>query len=347
MTIRLRTTSAFLAVALVAAAGGTALADHSPDPRGSGPADRPVDAACDRFWPNTSSSVTLENVVVPTEGGESVHGCLAFPTEGTVDTLVVMVHGLGHTVQNAWSHHLVEAAEHGAAAISVNFRDNFGFPSLRGAEDTIHATQMALARFPGVTNTILVGTSMGGNISGTAIHEAPRLNGGEGLYDWWVDIEGLTNLAESYVEARAALPAVAAGMERDAGGSPAQVPAEYARRSPVLNADKMAATGLRGVVATHGPVDGLVPYWQAVSMVQELRRNGVPTRFITTTRGSGHWDDTTAFGYAGLQATNNSTVDLAGHGWEGDRSHPVVAAGMEQVLSLIGGETLVDSDIYL
>lgn len=328
--------------ALVAAV--PALAHHGDAPPNS--AAKPVDAACDHFWPNDDPAVVLTDIVVGTEAGEQVHGCLAHPTTGSPTDLVVFVHGSGHTVQNAWAHHMVEVAQHGAVAVGVNFRDNFGFPTMWGAEDTIHATLDALDRFPSIERTILFGTSMGGAISGTAISEAPRFTGGGGLYDIWIDVEGVSNVTETWAEATAIGHPAGPGIERDAGGRPHEVPAEYARRSPVTRGADMAAAGLEQAILVHAPFDGLVAYWQGQSMNAALRGAGIPTRFTTVARGSGSYDDSTAFDLFSpqLEQANQSTVDLAGHAWEGDRDHPVNEAAFGHLITLLAGGDVAPGD---
>lgn len=287
-----------------------------------------------------------------TSGGEQLHACLAYPAAGeaTVERLVVVAHGLGWTVQAGWSHHMVEIVERtdATAVVATNYRDNFQFPAMQGAEDTVRVTQLAQERFSSVEETILVGVSMGGTISGTALHIAPEL-AGEGLYDHWFDLEGLTNLFESYAEARAvgvAVPFaadVADDIEDDAGGTPAEVPQAYVERSPALNAEAMAAAGLESAVVVHAVNDGLVPYDQAREMADALVDAGVPVELHTILRdGPDQTSGTTPTSHAldPSEDPNEQHLDLAGHASEADRGHPVMDVGLERLIGLLGGDSV-------
>lgn len=301
-----------------------------------------------------TSSVIVEDVVLES-GGETVHGCFAFPADGTatVDTLVVMVHGFGHTVQASWVPHMIETVESrsGVAAVAMNFRDNFGFPIFRGAEDTIRGTHYALDRLPDVDTTILYSISLGAAIGGTAIHIAPDYNDGAGLYDHWFAIEPAANPLETYIAAKAVAPFIpigktaSEGMERDAGGNPAEAPEAWALRIPVLHTAAMKATGLQDVVVVHGLNDGLVPYDQGRGLVQALRAADVPVEMHSVARGApDHTSGTTPTSHAGQPQydPNEQVLHLAGHGSEADRDHIVTATGLERLFAFLGGASVED-----
>ncbi len=300
--------------------------------------------------PSPSAAVTMQTIVLPYAEVPDVHACLATPASGTteVDKLVVIAHGLGWTVQAGWLDHMaliVETAED-TAVVATNYRDNFGFPAVRGAEDLVRATQAAKAELPELETTVLLGVSMGGAVSGTAIHIAPTMNGGQGLFDHWVDAEGVTNLFETYAEARAVgigIPFaadVADGIERDAGGTPAEVPEAYTARSPAMNAEAMAAAGLQDAIVIHSVNDGLVPYDQAREMVDAFVAAGIPVQLETVLRGP--VDQTagttpTSHALPADQDPNEQHLHLAGHASEADGDHPIMAIALQRVLELLDG----------
>lgn len=211
-------------------------------------------------------------------------------------------------------------------AVSTNYRDNLGLPSQRGAEDTIALTRATLARFPSIKTVYALGVSMGGNVCGNAVTLSARQSPvGKSLYDFWVDVEGLTNLSESWTEGRAALPDAAAGMERDAGG-------------------------MRAVAVIHGFNDGLVPYNQAREMALALQQAGIPTQLFNVVFDSPTQDSgTTLTGDLGLvtggqapDANDAAGLNLTGHGWEGDYDHPVIRAGFDQLARMLDGRFPTD-----
>lgn len=283
--------------------------------------------------------VVMEELVMTTRDGTNVTGRLAYVNGTDPTTLVVMVHGQGNTVEGAWLGHIRETASHGVAVVAVNFRDNMGFPAMQGAEDTIDATHLAKARFPSVTRVLLFGVSMGGCISGIAAAEAP------GLYDYWFNVEGVANLYETYAEAKGVGHPAAAGIERDAGGTPQQVPTEYARRSPALRASDLAY--LDGVFMVHAVNDGLVPYDQAIEMNAALHAANIPTMFVTVGRENpDHTTHTTGTGQiARLVGINDPNewntlglkAHLAGHSWEGDRDSIVMREAFTALFDVIHG----------
>lgn len=277
---------------------------------------------------------------------ESVQYTLAAVPGSSPSKLVVFCHGLGHTVEDAWLGHMRRTVSPDIAVVSTNYRDNFGFPSLRGAEDTIAATRAALARFPSVTTVYALGVSMGGNICGNAISESAKASPtGKSLYDYWVDVEGLSNLTESWTEGRIALPDVAAAIERDAGGTPLDQPEAYVRRSPALNAQTMKSGGVRAVAVIHGFNDGLVPYNQGREMATALLAAGIPVQFVNVvfdsaaqTSGTTLTGAVSGFSGGAVPDINEALgLNLTGHGFEGDYGHPVIRAGFDQLQRMLDG----------
>lgn len=303
-------------------------------------------SACPSGRDNSPTDLQLQSSA-RTSDGETVRSTLAFVPDSQPTKLVVFCHGYGQTVEGAWLGHMKRTASSDIAVVSTNYRDNLGFPSLRGAEDTIIATRNALARFPSIKTVYALGVSLGGNVCGNAITESAKQSPtGKSLYDYWVDVEGLVNLNESWLEAKAALPAAAEAMERDAGGTPADQPQEYVRRSPALNAQTMKSGGLQAVAVIHGFNDGLVPYNQAREMTTALILAGIPTQMINVIfDGPEQTSGTTLTGGLALltggeapDVNNELGLNLTGHGWEGDYGHPVIRAGFDQLQLMLDGK---------
>lgn len=266
---------------------------------------------------------------------DGVEAFLAYPADpGGVDTLVVMAHGYRHNATGSWWPHMQAVVAHGAAALAMDYRDNSGMPILRGAEDMNLATEGALARLAAagfmIDRVVAFGVSLGGAVSGVAVAESD-------LYDVWFDIEGITQLHESWAEARAALPAAADAIERDTGCSFAVCPDEFARRSPAQRAADFV--GLDAVYVIHALYDGLVPYDQGAQMAGALAAQGVNTRFVTVLRGEEGSDQDTTPGSHALGAENpvEQAHGLSGHGTESDAQQAVMATSFELLWALLAG----------
>lgn len=322
----------------------------------------------------------MERVRVNTVDGQSVGALLGY-VPGTEPTrLVVFCHGATHTVEEAWVGAVRNTVRADTAVIASNYRgderiaaDFTPFQILAGAEDSIAATQLALARFPSIETVFLFGVSLGGAVSGTAITESMKVTpDGSSLYDYWISLEGVSNLAEYWVpvavfaQANPLATALLAGVEDDPGGTPVEKPQEYLRRSPALRAQEMKTGALRAAVVVHGANDGIVPYDQSRQMAAALIIAGVPVHFITVLRDAdgqpsgtgdrfaGHGVNGTLTGLVtgalGLEDPNDDTFQFTGHGDEADYAHPVMRTGFEELQKMLDGielpgpysETVVD-----
>ncbi len=292
------------------------------------------------------SNAAVVQTAAPATVGKSttgdVGGLLAY-VPGTAPTrLVVFCHGLGHTVEASWYPAVVDFADADTAVVTTNYRDNDQLPVLRAAHDTLAATLVAKQRFPSVRTVYLLGVSLGGAVSGTALVEAAHASAdGRGLFDYWVDVVGLSNLSEAWAEGTAVVPEFAAYIEAETGGTPLSVPDEYVRRSPALRAQEMAALGLRAAVVVHDLNDGLVVANQGHEMALALLAAGVPVQVFNVLRvGDGQDPGTTGTGalagFLGLDDPNN-LIRLAGHGSEADYAHPVIRTGFEQLRLMLDG----------
>lgn len=270
-------------------------------------------------------------------------GMLGYMQGSAPDKLVVFAHGLGHDVFRSWTQYVVRTVREDVAVVTTNYRDNDRFPILRGAHDTIAGTQLALARFPTVKTVYLLGISMGGGVSGTALTESVHVTGdGSGLYDYWIALEPFTNMYEGYAEASAALPEIAAYMEEETGGTPLSHPEAYQRMSPALRAQDMAQAGLRAAVIVHGFNDGLVAYNMGREMWGALVGVGVPSQFFNILRAEEGQDAGTdgtglVTSILGLPDPNDD-LGFAGHADEADAPHPVMRVGFEQLDLMLAGE---------
>jgi hypothetical protein len=231
--------------------------------------------------------------------------------------------------------------------VATDYRDNLGFPTLRGAYDTIAATEYALEKFPSIDTVYLFGVSMGGAVSGTAIVESAAISDdGKALYDYWITAEGVSQLVETYGEAKAAAEATgnatamaaAAGIERDTGGTPAECPLAYQRRSPALHAAQMQLGGVQAATVIHPVNDGLVPHNQGREMAGALTTAGIATQFFTVVGiPEGQDPGTTGTGTLGAGEADG-TLNLAGHGSEADATHPVMRTAFEQLRKMLDGQ---------
>lgn len=298
-------------------------------------------------------------------GGEALSGLYALP-EAPATQLVVFAHGYRNT-SAAWIPHLERfARDHGVVAVAMDYRGtgpvdpvrgNYrGFPIANGAEDSIAAAKHFLAACSTLTKVFILGVSMGGNVSGFAVAEQPKRADGMPLFDYWIEVEGVTNITETYFEARAAsaggdqyIVGARDDIQAENGGTFEEMPEEYLRRTIVARAGDIAASGVKGVVVVHGVDDGLVPYNQAREMVVALRAAGVPTDvFTVVSRGGGETGTTMTghvagplFGALGLEPYESP---LPGHGWEGSTTHAVIKTGLDRLGALLANQLVLGRD---
>jgi predicted alpha/beta-hydrolase family hydrolase len=284
-------------------------------------------------------------------GGEPATGLVALPAAAP-SGIVAFAHGYGHT-SRSWAEHLERTArDHGVVALAMDYRgtefdpaeevpSSRGWQVAEGAEDTIAATQRYEAACDVVGPVVIFGVSMGGNASGlTAAAGATRIDGTP-LYDWWFNVEGATNVVETYHEARALAPVNAfaadavADIERQMGGTFEEVPEAYLERAVVTRAADIAAAGVRGVVHVHGVDDGLVPYNQTLEMVRALDAAGVPSEVHTIIRRGEGEAGTTASGTVLGSAVPTYEPPLAGHASERSTTHAVMRTAFARLGQLL------------
>jgi hypothetical protein len=169
-----------------------------------------------------------------------------------------------------------------------------GWRVIEGAQDSIAATRLFQSACPGSSSFVnsVFGLSMGGNMSGIAVSSGATRPGGAPLFNYWFDVAGVTDVPELYTEATAisllplggiqtiAKDALSA-MQAEFGGSPLTALPAYLGNSPVLRTSQMKSSGLRGVVISHGVLDGEVTSDNSVQMLAALALAGIPVNFYT------------------------------------------------------------------
>ena len=293
-----------------------------------------------------------------TDGLLGLSGLYASPRKAP-KTLVVFGHGYRKPATVYWDANLRKTAKMGALAVAMDYRGIGGSPDYRGwniesgARDSITAGRFFLRSCPSIRRVVLVGVSMGGNVTGYALAAKAKRPGGGPLFDHWVNVEGAANVTETYLEASTIAPAnaYAAGakgdIERPMGGTLAQRPDEYRHKSIVNRAGDIAASDVKGVLTIHAVEDGLVPYDQAVEMVAALRQNGVPTSFWTiTTRGEGE-AGTTISGYATGPIAPSFQSPFAGHAAEESQTHVTMRLTFQLLEGLVKGGDVGDGNVVV
>jgi hypothetical protein len=275
---------------------------------------------------------------------------------------VVFSHGYGHSSYSWQEHARRAAAELGVIAVAMDGRglhildtekkpgipNTAGWPVQQAAEDGIAAAQMFEAACPTATTIVNYGVSLGGNTSGImAAAGAKRADGTTPLFDWWVDIEGVNNLIETYMEARAASPSAAADIEEQTGGPIESNRDAFTARTNVLRAADMKAAGLKGVVLVQGVDDGLVPYNQSQEMFHALSAVGIPAQYFTVTLKSDESErETTGTGIVGSRIDPAYRSPLAGHTSEMSTTHIVSVTGFERLDAIFAGAPPACTRLY-
>ena len=311
----------------------------------------PASAAC------TDSNDEAAQLAV-TVDKQRASGWVALPA-GKPKGIVAFAHGYGHSGLS-WVHHIRWAArELGVIAVAMDYRGakmsppkkDGDLPSSRGwnvsagAADTIAASRLYEACVPDAVNVIF-GVSMGGNTSGLIVADGPQRAGGKRpLFDYWVDVEGVTNVISTYLSARAVAPYLETArnatedISAEMGGPIEAVPQVYLERSIVTRGEDIAAGGLKGVVMVHGVEDGTVGYDQTREMAAVLDDVGVPAQVFTVLRKNSQSErDSTYSSYVGNLADPKYKSPFAGHASEKSTVHSVMKTALERLVALYAGE---------
>jgi hypothetical protein len=231
--------------------------------------------------------------------GQPATGLYSLPA-GPVRGIVVVGHG--HTGDAHSEAGLVQeiASSDNVIALAMDYRGTnpttrFGWRVIEGAQDSIAATQLfdRACRGSGAFTNVVLGISMGGNMSGIAVSSGARRHDGAPLYDYWFDVSGVTNVPEIYADAQAIsvvpnTPLSSTGttamaeMQQEFGGTPSSNPLAYLANSPVLRTAGMKASGIKGVVISHGVIDGEVTSDMSDQMALALALSGMPVDLNTS-----------------------------------------------------------------
>jgi hypothetical protein len=321
----------------------------------------------DHANPAASTNLTPRTQDIPAFHG--LRGHYSLPKTHKPKTLVVMFHGHDNN-SDSWVCHLLDASQnHGAVAVAMDYRgtgwtgldgkskpsEDRGWFVKEGAEDSIFAADYFLKKFPSIRNVEAFSISLGSNVGGIAVAaNAKRPKTGAPLFDYWVNIEGVTSLIEEYYAASAVALAGNAGgaeakeeIEKECGGTPADNPACYREITVLARTQDIVSSGLKGVINVQGIDDGLVPHNQSEEMTAALRVAGIPTDYYIALRRNDWQNPATAEPQGGTTLSANAfgpvfsgagqtyPAPLAGHGWEGSNTQIVVATGFAKLWSLL------------
>jgi hypothetical protein len=264
---------------------------------------------------------------------------------------VLLVFAHGYQASSAsWTDHLSQAYQHGDAAVAMDyhgtdFQTNDVWKVKEGAQDMIAAARLFLSRCRSIKKVVMFGVSMGGNSSGLAIAAQARRRDGSPLFDYWFDVEGVANLLEEYMGARALAPSgnkLAAGAVTaiqdecggppEAGGSVAQC---YQQLTLTSRPQDIRASGVTAVVMVHAVEDGEVPSDQTKQLSTELRALGVTTDvYDVLRRNAGETNSELSL----LEYANPPFADpFAGHTGESTSTTAVMGTALTLLWGLLDG----------
>jgi hypothetical protein len=313
----------------------------------------------------TDSAVRLDMQVRAGDTGqlEDAFGYYAVPSTRPRG-IVVFAHGHSNSAWK-WRPMLAAQAEKlGVIAVAMDYRrqtfpggditrSSYGWRVREGAEDSIAAGQLfedkCLSKLKGPRLPIVMyGVSMGGNTSGLAVAAKPERSDGSPLFDYWFDIEGATNVIETYLEARAVAgpplnnqtgQTAVKEIEEEMGGTLEDRFGVYLQHAVVKRSDDIKASGLKGVVMVHGADDGTVPYNQSAEMFATLVGQRLPTDFFTVLRhGDAPSGNTLEDTFTISSRIEGYNSPLTGHGDENDPTQPVIRTGLDRLAALFDGQ---------
>jgi hypothetical protein len=249
------------------------------------------------------SAIQTLNITV---GGVPTYGYYSLPSS-TPKGVVVLGHGYPTTAQSMVPLMPGIAQRDGVIVVAMDYHGTVdlegptgttsrGWKVSEGAADSVAATRLFNSTCQSLNPTRFVnsafGVSMGGNMSGLAVSEHATRTDGSPLFDYWFDVAGVTNVPEIYTDATAISLVPLGGIQTTGANAKADIEAEmgspilnlatYLNRSPALRASQMKSSGLKGVVISHGVLDGEVTSDQSDQMLAALALAGVPTDFYTS-----------------------------------------------------------------
>ena len=259
-------------------------------------------------------------------GGERTFGYFALPRRKPRG-LVVFGHGYTYSAIS-WRPILRQAAKrNGVVAVAMNYRHqptnldrssplygrSTGWRVLEGAKDSTAAARYMIRRCSLLKRRKVVayGVSMGAAATGLSISaRAKRAGSARPLFDYWFAVEGVTDIATTYLATRATGDPIAPQIEQDFGGTYEERTGFYKRHSIVNRAARIKASAIKGVVMVVATDDPL--YVLNKLMFERLRGVGARSQ---------------------LFAIKPSGAPV-GHGTEIVRTHPVIRTGLERLAAL-------------
>src|SRR5207248_10324223 len=138
-----------------------------------------------------------------------------------------------------------------------------------------------------------------------------------------------------------------ADMEKECGGTPAAQPGCYQGITVLAQIQKIASSGIKGIIDVQGVDDGLVGHDQSEEFTLAARAMQIPTDYYIALRRN-DWQNTasasheggttlsgTALGPVFSGAGQTYPAPLAGHGWEGSNTQIVIATGFAKLWSIV------------
>ena len=269
--------------------------------------------------------------------------------------VVVFDHGYGHNPEG-WVAHLTDTAKRdqviavapeytgtptytdslGGQQYSPTVDYSRGWKVAEGAQDSIAVAKLFDDSCGGLRTNVIYGVSMGGNASGLVAATKAARKDGKPLFDYWFDVEGVTNVTETYLEARSfkntgsTFAANAqSDIENEMGGPIEQNPGAYLAHTVV--AQDVTASGIRGVVLVHGVDDGTVPYDQTREMAARLRQLGLPNDVFTV---GTHGPSNESGGTIENDIDPSFSSPFSGHGDEAHFNQLVIKTGFDRLAAL-------------
>lgn len=352
------------------------------DSSGDGNSDEPSDDLPDTLNVRCTDRSNGSRDFMISDSGELSIGTYASPALDPTH-LVVVAHGYSHGVES-WRPVIERMAnELNVLAVFVNYRGNEvvpgeykdepdntiptykGWPISRGSRDLEVATHLFFDACESLDTTVLYAVSMGSNIGGFLLAEmgagraiGTRERDGKPLFDYWMAIEGVHNMIETYTEAKASTHKSADDIEVEMGGAtPAEDPLQYQAKTNLCRASDIAQSAIQRVIYIHALNDALIGYHQSRLMRNEL---DVTAEFFTILSAKSGPDGTVAEDHAlnivlpvinpHLVAQGLDPIDpenpLVGHAGEHEHDHLVLRWSLERLQQLVAGVLYVP-DEYL
>lgn len=212
-------------------------------------------------------AVDLRTVTFSSTDGRQIEGLLGTPrTPGRYPGVVFVHGGFGMDPQADLVEKLARA---GFVVLDPDYRDH----AVGGREiDDAVAAARHLRTLPEVLpdRIGIMGGSHGGSITSSAVAVFPS------EFQVAVSVAGASDWA--CIWQREQGNGIGTELERSMGGTPHEVPGEYASRSPVYQADRVTTP----ILVVHGLHDGQVPPGQSQNLVDALRAGGAPVTWRPT-----------------------------------------------------------------